>query len=146
MNQMYKKILLPTDGSEHAARAAEHALWIAHQSNAKLTIISVIESTFIVGLPSADVTDEIRDMLKTEAQKHLNKIQKLAEQKGYTVDMELVVKEGSPASAILKYSEEENIDLIIMGTSGKSGIDRLLMGSVAQNITKSSKCPVLIVQ
>lgn len=143
---MYKKILLPTDGSEHAARAAEHALWIAHQSNAKLTIISVIESTFIVGLPSADVTDEIRDMLKTEAQKHLNKIQKLAEQKGYTVDMELVVKEGSPASAILKYSEEENIDLIIMGTSGKSGIDRLLMGSVAQNITKSSKCPVLIVQ
>lgn len=146
MNHMYKKILLPTDGSEHAARAAEHALWIAHKSNAKLTIISVIESTFIVGLPSADVTDEIRDMLKTEAQKHINKIQKLAEEKGYNVNMELVVKEGSPATTILKYAKEEDIDLIIMGTSGKSGIDRLLMGSVAQNIIKSSKCPVLVVQ
>ena len=56
-----------------------------------------------------------------------------------------LVKEGSPARAILETIDEEDIDLVVMGSSGKSGIDRFLMGSVAEKVVKSAKCCVLLI-
>ena len=56
-----------------------------------------------------------------------------------------IIKEGSPARAILEVANEENVDLIVMGSSGKSGFDRFIMGSVADKVVNSAKCAVLVV-
>ena len=63
---MYKKILLPTDGSEYANKAAEHAIWIAHASGAEIIALNVIETSSLVGLPAEDLIVRIKEMLKEE--------------------------------------------------------------------------------
>jgi len=66
VNPLYKKILLPTDGSEFANKAAEHAIWIAGASGAEIIALNVIETSSLVGLPAEDLIVRIKDMLKEE--------------------------------------------------------------------------------
>lgn len=148
---MYKKILLPTDGSEYANKAAEQAIWIAKQSGAELMVINVIETSSLVGLPAEDLIVRIREMLKEEGQKSLEKISdmvaasKVEDPCQKDVKLTLDIKEGSPSDVIVKTVKEEGIDLVIMGTSGKHGLDRFLLGSVTENVVRSASCPVLVV-
>ena len=71
---MYKKILLPTDGSEYANKAAKHAIWIASLSGAELMVLNVIETSSLVGLPAEDLIVRIKEMLKEEGRKSLEEI------------------------------------------------------------------------
>lgn len=145
---MYKKILLPTDGSEYANNAAEHAIWIAHASGAEIIALNVIETSSLVGLPAEDLIVRIKEMLKEEGRLALEHIFDMAN-KEETEEGELKVtlktKEGSPADAILKTIEKEGIDLVVMGTSGKHGLDRFLLGSVTEKVVRSATCSVLAV-
>lgn len=145
---MYKKILLPTDGSEYANNAAKHAIWIAHASGAEIIALNVIETSSLVGLPAEDLIVRIKEMLKEEGRLALEHIFDMAN-KEETEEGELKVtlktKEGSPADAILKTIEKEGVDLVVMGTSGKHGLDRFLLGSVTEKVVRSAKCPVLAV-
>lgn len=148
---MYKKILLPTDGSEYANKAAKQAIWIARQSGAELMVINVIETSSLVGLPAEDLIVRIREMLKEEGQKSLEKISDMVmkskeeDECQKDVKLSLDIKEGSPSDVIIKTVEREGIDLIVMGTSGKHGLDRFLLGSVTENVVRSASCPVLVV-
>lgn len=147
---MYKKILLPTDGSDYANKAAEHAIWIASLNGAELVVLNVIETSSLVGLPAEDLIVRIKEMLKEEGRKSLEKISQI-----YTetkigecqkdVKLTAMTEEGSPADLILKKIKEENIELVVMGTSGKHGLDRFLLGSVTENVVRSAPCPVLVV-
>lgn len=151
VNPMYKKILLPTDGSKYAEKAAEHAIWIADRSCAEIIVITVMETSSLVGLPAEDMIIKIKEMLKEEGKLSLEKISKvLLESKDQgicenEVKMSFVTKEGHPADEILKIIKDENVDLVVMGTSGKHGLDRFLLGSVAEKVVRSSTCPVLVV-
>jgi nucleotide-binding universal stress UspA family protein len=148
---MYKKILLPTDGSEYANKAAKHAIWIASLNGAELVALNVIETSSLVGLPAEDLIVRIKVMLKEEGRKSLEEISKLAEESKTEnecqeeVKLNLITEEGSPADIIVKKIKEENIDLVVMGTSGKHGLDRFLLGSVTENVVRSAPCPVLVV-
>ncbi len=148
---MYKKILLPTDGSEYANKAAKHAIWLASISGAELVVLYVIETSSLVGLPAEDLIVRIKEMLKEEGHKSLNKISKIVEEGKikdechHEVKLNMITEEGSPADIIVKKIKEENIDLVVMGTSGKHGLDRFLLGSVTEHVVRSSPIPVLVV-
>ncbi len=145
---MYKKILLPTDGSEYANKAAEHAIWIARASGAEIIALNVIETSSLVGLPAEDLVVRIKEMLKEEGRQSLEHIYEMAQKETVAdgdIKVTLITEEGSPADAILKTIDKENIDLVVMGTSGKHGLDRFLLGSVTEKVVRSAKCPVLAV-
>jgi nucleotide-binding universal stress UspA family protein len=148
---VYNKILLPTDGSKYAENAAQHAIWIASKSDAAIIALNVVDTSSLVGLPAEDLTVRVTEILKEEAHKSLENIQEMIEdfkkEKGIEKDIELIKqsKEGSPADIILKTVDEEDVDLIVMGTSGKHGLDRFLLGSVTEKVVRSAKCPVLAV-
>lgn len=148
---MYKKILVPTDGSEYANKAARQAAGIASLNGAELIALNVIETSSLVGLPAEDLIVRIKEMLKEEGQKSLQQISEIvAEEKSEDEcykDVKLTLKtvEGSPSDVIIKTITEESIDLVVMGTSGKHGLDRFLLGSVTENVVRSAPCPVLVV-
>lgn len=148
---MYKKILLPTDGSEYANKAARHAIWIASLSGAELVVLNVIETSSLVGLPAEDLIVRIKEMLKEEGRKSLEEISELVDESKTEdkcheeIKLNMITEEGSPADIIVKKIKEENIDLVVMGTSGKHGLDRFLLGSVTENVVRSAPCPVLVV-
>jgi nucleotide-binding universal stress UspA family protein len=147
---MYQKILLPTDGSKFAEKAADHAIWIASKSGAEIIVLNVIETSSLVGLPAEDLIVRIKEMLKEEGRRSLERISEMVteeekELKIEDIKVNLKTEEGSPADAILKTVEKEDIDLVVMGTSGKHGLDRFLLGSVTEKVVRSVKCPVLAV-
>jgi nucleotide-binding universal stress UspA family protein len=142
---MYNKILLPTDGSIHAEKAAEHAIWIASQSGAEIIVLDVIETSSLVGLPAEDLIVRIKEMLEEEAKRSLDRISEMIQEDEPEIKITLVSKEGSPADVVLKTIEDEDVDLVVMGTSGKHGLDRFLLGSVTEKVVRSAKCPVLAV-
>ena len=139
---MYKKILVPTDGSEFAKKAQKHALFLASVSGAEIIAVSVTENNFVNGLPLDDEVYQLNQILKERSEENLKEFDKLNED-----DLKIthVIREGSPAKVILEVAKEEEIDLIVMGSSGKSGFDRFIMGSVADKVVNSAKCAVLVV-
>ena len=143
--QLYKKILLPTDGSKYSDISEKHALAIAAANDAEIIALSVIENSFSIGLPDTETINEVNKLLKDENEKNLKRVKMLRDDEGVDVKIRTIVKEGSPAKAILETIDEEDIDLVVMGSSGKSAIDRFLMGSVAEKVVKSAKCSVLLV-
>jgi nucleotide-binding universal stress UspA family protein len=148
---MYQKILLPTDGSKYANNAAKHAIWLASKSGSELIVLEVIETSSLVGLPAEDLIIKIKEMLKEEARRSLEEVSEMVtqtKQEGKNqkeFKLSLKTKEGSPADIIIKTIKEENIDLVVMGTSGKHGLDRFLLGSVTEKVVRSAPCPVLVV-
>ncbi len=148
---MYEKILLPTDGSENAKRAAEHAIQIGSKSGAEIIVLNVFEAPRLAGIRSADKT-ELMNRLEQEGQKAFDDISNIwmgiknGGKCQKDVKLNLMFKEGSPSDIILKTIDEEDIDLVVMGTSGKHGINRFLVGSVAENTMRSAPCPVLVVR
>ena len=85
---------------------------------------------------------QLNQLLKERSEENLEEFDKLNED-----DLKIthVIKEGSPARCILEVASEEDVDLIVMGSSGKSGFDRFIMGSVADKVVNSAKCAVLVV-
>ena len=139
---MYKKILVPTDGSEFAKKAQQHALFLASVAGAEIVAVSVTENNFVSGLPLDDEVYQLNQILKERSEENLEEFDKLNKD-----DLKIthIIKEGSPAKCILEVAAEQDIDLIVMGSSGKSGFDRFIMGSVADKVVNSAKCAVLII-
>ena len=139
---MYKKILVPTDGSEFAKKAQKHALFLAKVSGAEIVAVSVTENNLVNGLPLDDEIYQLNQVLNERSEENLKDFDKLNED---DVKINHVIREGSPAKVILEVAKEEDIDLIVMGSSGKSGFDRFIMGSVADKVVNSAKCAVLVI-
>ncbi|MBS7257877.1 MULTISPECIES: universal stress protein [Methanobrevibacter] len=139
---MYKKILVPTDGSEFAKKAQKQALFLANVCGAEIIAISVTENNLVSGLPLDDEVYQLNQILKERSEENLEEFDKLNKN-----DLKIthVIKEGLPAKVILEVAKEEDVDLIVMGSSGKSGFDRFIMGSVADKVVNSAKCAVLVV-
>lgn len=147
---MYKRILLPTDGSECAEKAAEQAIMIAGQNNAELVVLYVLETYTLLG-PVEEFTRKVNEVFRREGIDALERIsqifKRLSKKNPFLNDVKLTLKtlEGHPAERILQTVEEENIDLIVMGASGKHAIERFLLGSVTEKVVRHAKCPVLTV-
>lgn len=141
---MYDCILVPTDGSTEGERAVEYAIDLARTHDATLRAIYVVNAASYGGLPMETAWDGISDALRDEGQAAVDRVEELAEERGVRVDT--AVLEGSPSRVIVDEAQPEKCDLVVMGTHGRGGIDRLLLGSVAERVVRSSPVPVLTVR
>ena len=149
---MYDKILLPTDGSKNSEKAIEHAITIAEFEDAEIIILNVVDSVYLTGLPEEDIITKSEMILEEESKKvtsHVEEIIKdIEEKKGDSgKDLKITAKtiEGNAADVILKESENEDIDLIVIASSGKHMLDRFLLGSVTEKTVRHTKVPILVI-
>ena len=140
----YKKILIPTDNSKVSIEAAKQGLEIAKLMNSKVYVIYVVDIMPFVGLPTEGFWESMKEILEEEGKEAFNKIESIA--KEFDINIVSEILEGNPAKEIVEYANKKNINLIVMGTSGKSGIDKLLLGSVAEKVSKRAQCPILLVK
>ncbi|MDY6779570.1 MAG: universal stress protein [Halobacteria archaeon] len=133
---MYSDILIPTDGSEGSEEAARHGFDIASKYDADVHALYVIDK--------ADLPENMVGGIKRSGGKTVDKVVESAEERGINVRGE--VRSGNPHEKILDYIEENKIDLVVMGTHGRTGVKRVLMGSVAEKVVRTSPVPVLTVR
>ena len=144
---MYSTILFPTDGSEESLEALDHALDIARTYGAELHALYVIDTSYPYGDIESGVVnwDRIKDAFREEGERTVEKIEERAEETGTTFVG--AVKEGSVVHrTILDYAEENDVDMIVMGTHGRRGLDRWILGSVTERVMRTAEVPVLTVR
>lgn len=146
ISNVYKKIMVATDGSEHVRRAVETAVEIAKISGSKLYAVYVINygGPSIAYPGNAGWERVTLEYFRTEGREATAYVENSA--KTENVEVESVILEGNPANEIVDFAEENDIDLIVMGTLGRTGIQRFLLGSVAENVVRHSKKAVLVVR
>ena len=140
--RVISRILVPTDFSECSAGALEYAIALAKPLQADLILAHVIEPfpyTVVEGITFINYEER----LVPEAQSSLDKLSKRPLREKLSVETHLT--HGTPSREILKLAEREGIDLIVMGTHGRTGIDRFFTGSVAEKVIRLSPCPVLAI-
>ncbi|MDH7481576.1 MAG: universal stress protein [Armatimonadota bacterium] len=143
---MIMKILLPTDGSPFAIRAAEFAADLAKRYGAAVTVITVVEMPLRIGLSIDSHEDgDLRKHLEMHAKGILEDTRRVFEQAEVEPKEEIVF--GSAVSSILRYAREGSYDLIVIGRrgAGTSAIEQILLGSVAEGILHEATCSVLLV-
>jgi len=148
---MISKILVPTDGSKAAQRAARYAVDLAKQLKASIIALSVIDKRSFTGqtVPSRQtarhVMEPIEDYLREAAEGYTGEIGKLCDENG--VQSKTVITAGHPVEDIVKEASKAKADLIIMGSHGKSALAVAVLGSVTYGVIhKETKIPVLIVR
>lgn len=143
-----KKILVPIDGSVHSIRAARYAIEIAKAHRAQILCIHVIEP-FPYSVDGIFPTlEEYSKKITNQAQQWFQVIIKIAKKEEGIDDIKTEVLGDSMniASKIIKYASDNSIDLIVIGTEGRTGLKRLLLGSIANSVTQHAHCPVLLVR
>jgi nucleotide-binding universal stress UspA family protein len=139
--------MVATDGSEAAKRAVDSAVKIAQQNKAKLYAVHVIapgETKVTQHDPrDAEWKEHIKENLMAQGRETTEYVETAGEIAG--VEVEPVILEGNPANEIVNFAEKNDIELIVAGTLGKTGISKYLLGSVAENVVRHSKKPVLVV-
>ncbi|RDI70491.1 universal stress protein [Halopelagius longus] len=139
---MYDRILVPTDGSEAARGAIRNAIDIASQYDATIHALYVVDSSVYASVETG--ADLVVESLEEEGKKAIAEVTDRARAEG--VSSESAVVSGSTHQSILDYADDHDIDLIVMGTHGRTGINRYLLGSVTEKIVRSSDVPVLTVR
>ena len=133
---MFTDILVPTDGSDHAKRALAHGAELARRYGGTLHLLQVVD---VIRLGRVSAVPEERDAA-TETLEELED-----EFGGEGLDVHTTVAEGAPDEEILEYADEHNVDSIVMGTHGRTGLRRHVLGSVAEKVVRLSDVPVLTV-
>ena len=150
---MFERILIATDGSKFGEKAAKVGIELAKLSGGKVIILYVADInkyTSSAGLispfggVSPDAIDVVVESIREAGEKATLHVKELARASGVTSDRLIV--EGNPPSEILRIAEDDKIDVIVMGSIGKTGLEKFLMGSVAEKVVHDSKLPVLIVR
>ncbi len=144
MNEI-KKILIPIDFSEHSLHALEYAKFFAGKFNAELILLNVVEPVvFITDLTMGQIN--IPSIESELLQKSEEKINELVNSLKNEYNVRGVVKLGKPYVEIIEFSKNENIDLIVIGSHGHTGVEHLLFGSTAEKVIRKATCPVLIIR
>ena len=146
---MVEKILLATDNSEQAEKAGEHAISMASLGSTIL-VLYVIDVDYLSALPQLDVREPLEENLRREGKEAVEKFGKQLEDeqcagKCKNVNLITMIKEGKPADVIIKTAEEEGVDQIVLGKSGKHGIEKFLLGSTADRVVRNAKIPVNVI-
>jgi nucleotide-binding universal stress UspA family protein len=141
---LYNRILVPTDGSREGRRAVGHAVAVAEAHGATVIALYVINTASYNGIPMESSWKNVTTLLDTDAQAALDEVVDIGAERGVTVETEII--EGSPSREIIRAAEANDCDLIVMGTHGRGGLDRLLLGSVAEKVVRSAPIPVMTVR
>jgi nucleotide-binding universal stress UspA family protein len=146
-SEFYRNIVIATDGSENTQRAISYGIEIAKLSGATVHALYVVDTSSFSSIPmSSDGGWEVMfEILRKEGQSAVSAVKQQAKAAGVE-DVREIIWEGNPSTAILEFAEKNNVDLIVMGTLGKTGIDRFLLGSVAEKVVRGSTVPVMVVR
>jgi universal stress protein A len=145
MTPHFKKILVATDFSTASGNVIDYARLLSQRFGASLHVLHVIEDPLVAGGGTEVYVSALlalREELGREAQKRLAELEAVLP--GIPVTIELL--EGQPAQVIAKTAANREVDLIVMGTHGRSGVAHLLLGSVAERVVRIAPCPVLTVR
>ncbi|MCL4859985.1 MAG: universal stress protein [Caldilineaceae bacterium] len=150
MSEKYRKILVPLDGSPLSEQAIPHALRVAEKGQAQLVLLRVVphiteQLTTVDTLPlDWKNLDAEQERMASEA---LAPLEELAPRlRREQVDVQTAIEVGHAADRIVDYAEAHDIDLIVMSTHGRTGVQRWLMGSVAGKVIGAAPCPILLVR
>ncbi|ACV61871.1 UspA domain protein [Desulfofarcimen acetoxidans DSM 771] len=140
---MYKKILVPVDGSEQAAKAALQAAEIASAMGAEITLFHVVVPLTVIDTPS-----DIKELFMRENQQQGQRILEQARKRidSYNLTVKTETASGHQAHEICKKAKDNNYDLVVIGSRGLGEIKSFLMGSVSKQVVQHADCPVLIVR
>jgi nucleotide-binding universal stress UspA family protein len=142
MTKLFERILIATDGSEKNQPAVRKGLEIARTCGSALYAIYVIDETPLTSAQTEVLTADVYRQLEDEGEKAVLQVKRMAD--GVTV--EALVLSGRPAHVITDFAVKNRVDLIVVGSQGKSGLARLLLGSVAESIIRMADCMVLVVK
>jgi len=150
--QQISKIVVPVDGSINSMDAADYAIKMAEKYSAEVALIHVVnldQTLQLLGIYRLSYPDPIKEKIeavRAEAQKWFNEIIRTAEQRGVRIKSNVIDSPMSVVAALLNYADQEKADLIIIGTRGRSGISKMLLGSVASGVVTFAPCPVVVVR
>ncbi|HOT06847.1 MAG: Universal stress protein [Methanosaeta sp. PtaB.Bin039] len=140
---MFEKIIIATDGSETSEKAAQAGIELARAQGAKVVALYVADTGRLSHLPDDMVLVSIKELLIKEGEEATGYVCGLAEKAGVACERKVV--EGRPSDQILKYCREVGAQLLVMGSVGRSGLDRFLLGSVAEKVVQHAHIPVMTV-
>jgi nucleotide-binding universal stress UspA family protein len=147
-DDMIKKIMVATDGSETSELAAQAGIEIASRSGGNITAVYVVDVARLARLPGyatfPGIKDQLLGLMQKEGREATQEIEDLGNEA--KVPIKKIVAEGNPSEELLRISAESEMDLLIMGSVGKSGLDRFLLGSVAEKVVRHSTIPVLLIR
>jgi nucleotide-binding universal stress UspA family protein len=138
----FKKILIPTDGSEYTKTAIAKGLALAKSMDAEVTAMYVVDQTSFINFPMDSTIVSVYSLLEKEGKEAVDYI--VAEGQKIGVKVNPVIEEGAPARKITEASK--NFDLIVMGTLGRTGVSKILLGSVAEKVVRYAQCPVMVIR
>jgi nucleotide-binding universal stress UspA family protein len=136
--------MVAVDGSEHSLKAAEYALEVAKSFNAKLFAVTITSIPQSYQIKQEEVLEESKEMDDSRA--WLEKFSREAKTDKIELKTELINSHRPVDYVILEYAEEKNIDLIVVGTRGRSGFKKLLLGSIASSVVTYAHCPVMVIR
>ncbi|MFB5600036.1 MAG: universal stress protein [Nitrososphaeraceae archaeon] len=155
MEFKFSKILVPIDGSKFSIDAAKYGIILSAEYNADLFILHILhphelgESLHYFGTEVPEQRKKLIESKKNEVFEWFNSIKNISKEYETGTNIKIkteIIESHSIVSSIIDYAEKENIDLIVIGTKGRTGIKRLLLGSVASDVMIYSHCPVLVVR
>jgi nucleotide-binding universal stress UspA family protein len=145
-----RKILVPLDGSEWSFRAAKYAIKIAKMANTEIVCVHAVvslPSTAYANVHAGVLIPRYMEEAKKEAQKWYDEVSAIAKKAGVVrLSAETILDAFSVADAIITYAERSNVDLIVIGTKGRTGLKKFVLGSVASGVISHAKSPVLVVR
>lgn len=141
--------MIATDGSDCSKLAVDKGIELAQLSGGTVYVVYVVSTAYLsmdgdYFMGMNPYWESIQEAWKIQGQQAVNYVKDLGEMKG--INVESVLLEGNPSDELIRYAEKNEIDIIVMGTLGKTGLDRLLLGSVAGNVVRHSKAPVMVVR
>ncbi|MPN03026.1 TRAP-T-associated universal stress protein TeaD [bioreactor metagenome] len=140
----FRNIVIATDGSENTHRAISYGIDIAKLSGATVHALYVVNTSPVISDSWTVGKENIYEIIRSEGEKAVSEVKKIGEASG--TEVREVVLDGYPSNEIIDFAENNDIDLIVMGTLGKTGLDRVLIGSVAEKVVRGSKVPVMVVR
>jgi|BEDMetMinimDraft_2_1075160.scaffolds.fasta_scaffold09971_1 Universal stress protein UspA and related nucleotide-binding proteins len=140
----FKRILVAFDGSEQSKKALEVALDLSKKYDAELSIVEVIPTELLAGMGFTPIPDSVINQIFEKARKDMDYVKNLLSKEGIKFRTDIL--QGDPGTEIVNYSNKNNIDLIVTGSRGLSGVKKLFLGSVSSKIVSEAKVAVLVVK
>ena len=148
-----KKILVAVDGSKPSLNAGNEAIDVAKKHQAELIALYVVPSDIrydqIDDVETPGIPRPVKGIVMTAmqgGQKYVDEVKLKATESNVSVGTDVVISTNSVVKTIVEYAEEKNIDLIVIGSRGMSGLKRMLLGSIASGVVTYAECPVLVIK
>lgn len=142
----FNTILVPYDGSAHALKAFNKAVELAKQHHSQIKVVSCLNIANLGGwYIDKRINKDIMRKAKKLTKDLFSKLDSVAKKNSVLVDFK-IIESNNTIKSLISFTKSKNIDLVVMGSSGRGGFDKILLGSVSNSVMQKAKCPVLIIK